>query len=317
MLTKLGESILRWSSARDPWTNVYGVARTLIATSLLLTLLFNDSETLFPPATGIAAGPLCMPGTASEFGFYCQFESMELARWISIGLLAVIASGWRPRLTGVLHWWLTASLVWNSVLADGGEQVGTVLTLLLIPVTITDPRKWHWRSLPPRDRPSDALLAQRLVALCALVCVRIQMAVLYFHAAAGKFEVDEWADGTVLYYWFMHPTFGLVDFLRELAWPLVTEPTVLAVTTWSVLVLEPLLAAGLLVDRKYWRYFLVAGVVFHTGIFVIHGIPSFVMVMFGGLILFFRPIDQLFRVPSLFRKAFAPRGDRPDARAEG
>ncbi|MEX1364804.1 MAG: sporulation-delaying protein SdpB family protein [Nannocystaceae bacterium] len=302
MLTRLGNSVLRWTSATNPWTNVYGLARTLMASSLLITLLLNDTQTLFHPAVGIGEGAICTPGTASEFGYYCYFDSLEVARWVAIVLLGVIASGWRPRLTGILHWWLTASLMWNAILADGGEQVATVLLLLLIPVTLTDPRKWHWQSLPPTDKPGDALLAQRLVAMGSLILVRIQMAVLYFHASAGKFKVDEWADGTVLYYWFTHPTYGLTDFRKELVWPLITNSTLLAMTTWSVLALEALLAAGLLIDRKYWRYFLAAGILFHLGICLIHGIPSFVMVMFGGLILFYRPVDQVFGLPAVLRR---------------
>lgn len=317
MLTQLGNFVLRWTSATNPWTNVYGLARTLMASSLLLTLLFNGPQTLFHPAIGLGEGAICTPGTASALGYYCMFDSLEVARWVAIVLLAVIASGWRPRLTGIVHWWLTASVMWNAVLADGGEQVGTVLLLLLIPVTLTDPRKWHWQSLPQADEPGDALLAQRLVAMCSLVLVRIQMAVLYFHASAGKFKVDEWADGTVLYYWFTHPTYGLTEFRKELLWPIITNSTVLALVTWSVLILEALLAAGLLVDRKYWRYFLVAGLLFHLGICLIHGIPSFVMVMFGGVILFYRPVDQVFRLPAFLRRRAesGARPERPEAAA--
>ena len=44
MLYKLDAKIFKWLNSRNRWTNVYGLARSLIALSTLLTLLINDAE---------------------------------------------------------------------------------------------------------------------------------------------------------------------------------------------------------------------------------------------------------------------------------
>lgn len=290
---QLGSRAMAWAARINPFTDVYGLARTLLAVSTMLTLLFNPTTTLFHPASGIPGGPICMEGTIASQGLFCLSSNLELLRWLAILGLGVVASGWRPRVTGPLHWWISASLSWGSLLADGGEQVAMILTLLLVPVTLLDDRRWHWERAKPSG-PDESVLAKRFLALVFLTLIRIQMAVIYFHAAAGKFAVPEWTDGTVLYYWFSHPTFGLAGIRQELLWPLMTSPTIVALTTWGVLVVEALLFAGLVADRRHWRVFLISGLTLHAGIAVLHGLLSFSLIMAGGLVLFYHPVDASF-----------------------
>src|SRR5690242_10304759 len=51
MLTFLGESAAA-ELGRSPWTNVYGLGRSLLAAGTLATLAASPSETLFRPAAG-------------------------------------------------------------------------------------------------------------------------------------------------------------------------------------------------------------------------------------------------------------------------
>ena len=53
-----------------------------------------------------------------------------------------------------------------------------------------------------------------------LALVRIQVAAVYFHAAVGKFSVPEWVDGSVLYYWLLHPTYGAPGWLTPMLEPI-------------------------------------------------------------------------------------------------
>jgi len=187
LLEGLGARGRSWARAVDPWTNVYGLARTLIAGSTAMTLAFNRTTTLFVPAAGGIRAPLC-DGVRGG-GLYCLVpeHDLGLARWIAVALLLVVASGYRPRFTGVLHWWLAFSLQANALTIDGGDNAAAVLSLLLIPVTLTDPRKWHWQKAPAvANTASDDAL--RLVALVTLVVVRVQVAGIYFHAAIGKLD---------------------------------------------------------------------------------------------------------------------------------
>jgi len=301
-LNTIGTFAIDWARRVDPWTNVYGVARTLIATAALVTLLLNPTSTLFHPAVGTPSGLHCGPDGPLGFGLFCMPLGLEALRWLAIAGLALVASGWRPRITGVLHWWIQASLFWNPVLADGGEQISMILSLLLVPVTLMDSRKWHWSRREAPANPTDGELARRLVALVALVAVRIQMAAVYFHASAGKLKVEEWVDGSVLYYWFIHDTFGSAGLRADLLWPIFTHPMLSALATWSVVIGEALLAAGLLVDRRYWKYFFWSGFAFHLGITVLHGLPAFAMAMWAGLLLMYRPVDQPLDLRRLWRR---------------
>jgi len=43
------------------------------------------------------------------------------------------------------------------------------------------------------------------------------MFVVYFHAATAKLAMEEWLNGTVLYYWLNDPVVGLSNWLRFLA----------------------------------------------------------------------------------------------------
>jgi len=301
MLSGVGSFAIDWAKRVDPWTNVYGLARTFIALAALLTLLFNPTTTMFHPAVGIPTGLKCGGEDPLGFGLFCMPLNLEVLRWLAIAGLALVASGWRPRITGVLHWWIQASLFWNAVLVDGGEQISMVLTLLLVPVTLLDSRKWHWSRREVPTLLSDGELARRLMALVALVGVRVQMAVVYFHASAGKLKVEEWVDGSVLYYWFGNDTFGAAGLRRDLLWPIITQPALAAMMTWGVLVGEALLAGGVLVNRRYWKYFLWTGLLFHFGIIVAHGLPAFAMAMWAGLTLMYRPVDRPYDFASWLR----------------
>jgi antimicrobial peptide system SdpB family protein len=299
MLTRLGERLRAWASARRPHTNVYGLARTLLALGTLGTLLFTDTYDLFRPAVGIPTYPNC-PGIARG-SLFCLAgrEKLEAAHWIAVAALLVVASGWRPRLTGVLHWYVAGSLFASGLMVDGGDQVTAVLTLLLVPVTLTDGRRWHWEAPAGPARGADGLLptaaaAAQLVALSSLLMIRVQMAGIYLQAAVSKTKVAEWRDGTAIYYWFTDPWFGLADPVKGWAMPLLATGVVVAAATWGAIMLEIFLFAGLIAERPYRRVLLRLGIAFHAAIALVHGLLSFVLGMWAGLVLYLRPVDEEF-----------------------
>jgi antimicrobial peptide system SdpB family protein len=306
MLIAIAEKIRARLPRTDPWTNVYGLARTLLALSLAITLGFNDLSDLFMPrGNGGVIGFECNLAL-SKAGLFCLAEeaNAQLARGFALLVLLVTASGWRPRITGPLHWYVAFSFQANANVVDGGDQLGAILALLLLPITLLDGRKWHW------DLPVGAHdERRRLVGWWFFMLVRIQVAIVYFHAAVGKFEVTEWTDGTALYYWLLHPTFGVSDWLRPAILPVLLHGTLVALLTWSVLALEFMLAAGLIAAPQWRRSLLFGGFLLHAGIIVVHGLVSFSMVMFAALILFLHPVD----VP-LAR--WLPRAQPPRARAQ-
>jgi antimicrobial peptide system SdpB family protein len=298
MLTHLGNWVRRWSSEIDPWTNVYGLARTMLALATAGTLAFNPTSFLFRPAGGVPTFPVCT-GIRHASAF-CLVPStcLEVVRWLAVAVLLVVASGWRPRVTGVLHWWIAFSLQAAAVVVDGGDQLTAVLTLLLVPVTLTDARESHWE--PAREAgATGAEEVKRIIAHMALALVRLQVAGVYFHAALGKAVAQEWADGTATYYWLTNHDFGAPGWLAPLLRPIVTSSLGAPLLTWGVVVLEFLLCAALVMDKKRRGPLLVAGFALHGGIMVVHGLVSFSTVMMAALILFLRPSERSFTLPSL------------------
>jgi len=288
---------------------VYGVGRTLLALGTALTLIFTRSSTLFRPAAGLPTAPFC--SEVSRLSIFCAMPPgrLELARWISVAILLLVASGWRPRVTGLLHWWISFSLQSSAIGVDGGDQATCILTLLLLPVTLTDPRAWHWkRSQSSIVTTADA--SKRIIALSALAITRLQVAGIYFHAAVGKFKVPEWVDGTGLYYFLTSPVYGASDWLMPLLRPLLMNGITVSLLTWSVLLTEILLAAGLVIRKERWPVLLTLGIVLHALIGVVLGLISFALAMIGALVLYLRPIEKPVRfswLKSVWRSSLAGR----------
>jgi len=283
----------------NPWSNVYGAARTLLALSTLSSLVFSRPDDLFRPL-GQELAAVEIGGGINRISLFSLLpgDRLLLAYAIAIGILLLVISGWRPRITGVLHWWVAFSYVISAVTIEGGDQIIANLTLLMLPLTLTDPRRSHWSAAPPLDdRLWGRILA--MVAVSALIVIRLQVAGIYFHAAIGKLRVAEWANGTALYYWLMHPKVGTAEWLHPLILPIATNAVGVVVLTWSVLVLEMLLFMALVMDRKYHAPLLVAGVLFHAGIIFAHGLASFFFAMAGALVLYLRPPSEPFSLAAL------------------
>lgn len=306
MLTRLGRWALVKTGQVVPWTNVYGLARSLLALGTLSTLAVNDAATLFPPLAGAEPPPFC-PGLRGAGAFCVSSLPLDVVRWLACAALVLIASGWRPRWTALAHWWIAWSLQANAVMIEGGDQITAIITLLLLPLALTDDRSWHWsRPGPPAPARASGKPLATLVALSALLMIRIQVAVIYFDSVVGKLAAPEWRDGTALYYWLTHPTFGAPHWLRELLLPLLVHPSV-ALLTWAVIAVEIALFMGLTIDRRYRGPILLAGIALHTGIILGHGLVSFGVEMFAALVLFLRPVDQVFAFRALTRNVESPR----------
>lgn len=279
--------------ATDVWTNSYGAARSLLAAGTLLTLLFNDLNNLFISIGGLAV-PTCKG--LSTYSLFCLFPSeyFWISKWIAIIILAIIVTGWRPRYTGVLHWWVSISFMLSAVTVDGGDQVTTVLTFLLIPVTITDDRKWHWSIDHSKERESALLMTdfKKIIAYTFYIIIRIQVAVIYFQSVIAKINSEQWMNGTALYYWFKHPWYGGSDLIMPLLEPFILSPVIVTFSTWGVILVELLLFCALFMPKIWWRTFLKIGIALHLGIALIHGLISFSIAMIAALILYLYPMSS-------------------------
>lgn len=298
MLSSLGRKIRQWTYG-NPWTNVYGVARTLLALQAAAVLGFNSADILFTPIVGAPDPPTCT--SAIQASLFCLAPEgfLDGARWIAILILLIVASGWRPRITGVLHWWVSFSFFSTTSLPTGGEAITAILTFLLIPLTLTDPRTWHWERVEESTWSSFSVY-RRFTGWGTYLLIRIQIAAIYFHSAAGKVTVEEWRNGTAIYYWLTDPAFGLPPWAESVLLPMLESGIVVTAVTWGTILLEFFLFAGLVMDKRGWPYLLWLGTSLHVGIAFLIGLPAFSTAMIGVLILYLRPLEQRFRL-GLFR----------------
>ncbi|MFI7661190.1 sporulation-delaying protein SdpB family protein [Micromonospora parva] len=296
-----GELLDRWPArlgrrcrpalAVAPWSSGFGLARTLLATGTCATLLVN------PPAVLLSMDSAEDCTGPAAAGIWCVLPAGQgqHAAWAAIAVLVVVASGWRPRWTALPHWYISWSVIANLSALDGGDHITATLSLLLLPIALTDPRRWHWQP-PPAD---TAIGAGRVVAYAALVLVWLQVAVVYLHACIAKLGVTEWADGTAMFYWLRTPGYEPPDLLRPLIEAVTGSAVGVTLFTWSVLVLEFALALARLMPAELRRLLLVAGLVFHVGIAVVLELVTFGLAMSGALLLYLLPVGHQVRLPAI------------------
>ena len=269
------------------WTNTLGLGRTILAIGSIITLLLNDPGMLVTPLGELVVRDVNLL-VAKLSIFYLLGNHLLFAKWISLFILALTASGWRPRFTAVFHWWVAYSIATSCMVVDGGDQIAGVLTLILIPLCLADSRKWHWTFVAGTD-VSNLQKHFNIVAAVSYFLIRLQIAYIYFHAGIGKMGVEEWMSGTAIYYWSQSPLFAMPAWLSPLLTPVFENPIAITIATWSIMAFEITLFLGLVMNEKWRPTLFKAGLVFHFAIILLYGLVSFFFTMAGCLVLFLGP----------------------------
>ena len=244
----------------SPWGLSYSILRALISLSLLLTLLANTPMELFKPTgyytyeTGTIENPL------HSINLFFIFDDLEISILIAKLVLVAVVIGIFPAITGILHWWVAFSFSQACFLPDGGDQIASVLTFLLLPMTLLDSRKNHWFA-------TGNFMASSLKYFTGNVfswVIRLQIAIIYFHAGAAKINVEEWANGTAMYYWMNSPVFGSPHWLSWFYDGIFESAYLLSLLTWSVIVFELSLASAIFLTNKKARKYLFCAAIFFS-----------------------------------------------------
>ncbi|MCU0633355.1 MAG: hypothetical protein MUE41_00670 [Gemmatimonadaceae bacterium] len=246
----------------------------LAALSLLVTLLTTSTVHLF----GAAAPPAPVASGLASLGLYAPDSPVPLAiaHVASIVVVGAVASGVRNPLLHLAHVYVAWSFVVGTSLLEGGDQIGANLLMLATPSLALD------ASWPRRWRASPAW--RRAAADAVRPIVRLQVAIVYFHAAVDKMYTPEWRNGTAMYYWVGHEQFGAASWLRPALDAVVTTPLGSAALTWGVIAIELAIAGALVAGRRYRARVLAAGLALHAGIALVHGLWTFGLVMTGALL---------------------------------
>ncbi|SEQ80052.1 antimicrobial peptide system protein, SdpB family [Lentzea xinjiangensis] len=259
--------------AFDPRTTAFGAARTLVALAELSVLVFTSDADLFPAVPNTPAGPRC--DGLRTLSLWCAGSSPTahtVFRAVTIAVLVLAASGYRPRWTCIPQWYATFSLAAAMHIPNGGENVARTVTLLLIPLCLGDDRIWHWR------RPATPLPAWwRGTTFVTHLVIRLQVAIVYGQAVWIKVVEPEWRNGTAMHHVIQDAYFGAVP---ELV-PLLGSGFLIPAFTWGTVVLETAIAICVFGNPRLRRAALAFAVVLHGGIIVVLGLASFGLVMIG------------------------------------
>lgn len=214
-----------------------------------------------------AASAYCLVGGTSH---------AEYARWILVAALLVAAVGYRPRWTAIPQLWAIYSIAVSITVPDGGESVGLIMSLLMLPILLTDNRTWQWS---PPSKPLHQ--SAHAIAYAAFWAVRLQLAYIYLDTAISKFGVADWANGTAEYYFLRDNMFGVAKPWDGLLLTLSKYPLVVVGMTWGALVVELLIAVCILGSDRWRRVGLALDILLHGSIILLMGLWSFALVMIG------------------------------------
>lgn len=267
----------------SPFTKVYGVGRSLLALGTLLTLLLNDNAVIFS-AEKLSPAYYHNVNVINLF-MLAGYNHLVTAKLIAMVILIAVISGIYPRVTGVLHWWVSFSVFHGLIILDGGDQVTQVLTFFLIFITLLDKRKNHWNA----EVAQPAL--NRYIGNVFLLIIRLQVAFIYLVAAVTKLHVHEWLNGSAMYYWLTDNSYA-PGYLMWLVRPIVSSHWGSCLLTWGSLALEFILAIGLLFNETTRRQLFKVAVLFHLLIFIFMGLGSFFFAMTGALVLYLYPLKR-------------------------
>lgn len=280
-------------------TNKLGLARSLLAFGTLSSLIFNNANFLF-----FSSGKKIVPNaTATElsytlFNLFGQ-DHIGWAKVTCILILIIIIAGIYPRYTCFLHWYVSWSFFNSTAIIDGGDQVTAILTLLLIPICITDKRSNHWKRAESDESQSIWSRYFNISNYSFYVLIRIQTCLLYFEAAIGKFKIEQWYDGTAVYYWLNQTWFGAPSYIKPIADILIKNVSGVVLLTWGTIAFELILFMALFMSMKRRQLMLLLGIVFHFSFLIFFGLFSFYFAMFGALILYLSNLNTNFNIKKL------------------
>ena len=283
---KILNSLEGYIDTYNPWKNTYALFRSLLGFSTLLVLLFNSTDILFSySANNVTCENVYIP---TAFCFAKEYSiNFEIIRYLMIFILTLVVIGWRPRFTGLFHWYICYSIQTLALTIDGGEQIATVLSFLILPVTLLDSRRNHWNI----KKNNNESFTKKTVLFYIMTIIKIQVFIIYLNAALERLKNKEWAEGTAIYYFFSDPVFGLPEYQLNLMNPLL-ESNFIVVITWLVTIFELFLAASIISNIRIKRIALVLGILFHIGIIFSIGIVSFGLIMISALIIYLHPVQQ-------------------------
>ncbi|WP_294275662.1 sporulation-delaying protein SdpB family protein [uncultured Chryseobacterium sp.] len=277
------KSLILFLERKSIFNERLAFVRSIFALGALLTLLFNnvpelaDFELLANKQDMIFVRNIPL----TNFSIF-SFLGLEVGKYASILILLSVFTGFIPQVTGLLQAWVHYSICNSFLIVEGGDQIASNLTILLVLICLFDNRLNQWRP----ERKSEGRKPVNVFFNVYYFLIILQVAIIYLHSGIGKLYNEEWRNGTCAYYWFTHNVFGAPVWIQKI-YNIFTLSKFAPLFTWSVIILELLLFACILATNRKLKYiFLIIGLIFHLSIIFTHGLVSFFCSMAAALILY-------------------------------
>jgi antimicrobial peptide system SdpB family protein len=270
-------------------TNTFGLARTILALSFLLTLMFNDFNNLSPEI--YFREIVLAKKDIFNFFSYFHYSNLFIPKLFSYIILILVISGYYPRYTAIPHAWVSYSLFHTFAIIEGGDQLCYMLCILLIPILIFDNRKSHWQG--------EVCFSNEKISFALNVflwLIKIQISFVYLQAFMDKCYIKEWYNGTAVYYWLNHNMFGLQGSIQNFTNSILSNKYICSTITWSVLLSELFVAYALVGGKEIKKVAFYIGLVLHALFFIFLGLPTFMLSMYSALILYLWETDKTFKL---------------------
>ncbi|MEU7163999.1 sporulation-delaying protein SdpB family protein [Streptomyces morookaense] len=308
----LADRLAARTARHDMRSRWFGAGRTVIAVAQLGFLLLTPMKALLVPVVGMGDYPHCNSvRAASALCLGSSGAAHEAQRWLLVVIVAVAASGYRPRWTVIPHAWATYSIAVSIAVPDGGESVAMIMCFLMIPIGLADDRTWHWQQPAREPAPS-----WRTITFVAFLAVRVQIAYLYLDSAISKFGVADWANGTAEYYFLRDNMFGVAKPWDGLFLALSKNALVVVALTWGALVIEIAIGICVLASDRWRKAGLAMDIVLHGSIILTMGLWSFAMVMIGSAVVCATPESRATPLPRRGAGNCATSHERPASFAQ-
>ncbi|EGQ3991741.1 TPA: hypothetical protein I1641_001639 [Staphylococcus pseudintermedius] len=273
--------------ALSPYTKTIAIVRTIIASSTLMTLIFNPTSILFKKVSGIENPPIC--DTYTKYTAFCilnnSHTNLTITKWFVVVALFFIILGYFPQILGILHFYIAYSIQNTMVTIDGGEQVTMVITFWLMLISLFDNRINHWH------KPNEHLSYNKAIGWALMIVLKVQIAYLYLNSAITKMKNREWLDGSAVYYYLNDNLYGIPIPIYNF-FTFVLETPLVSVVTWGTLIIQLLIFASILAQSKVKKIMFIIAITMHELFALFMGLVSFSLIMFAVLYFYFHTIRE-------------------------
>jgi antimicrobial peptide system SdpB family protein len=270
----------------------FAFGRTALALATASELVFTRPTALFT-VVGAAGGPVCSAQAAASL--FCLGKSsgfVDARVWVAVAGLLLVASGYRPRYTSILHLWIVYSVTTSVTLPDGGDSIALIVVLLITPMCLADGRQWQWTQ--PYQRMGRI---GRVVAYLSFWALRLEIAYVYADSAIAKMGVADWQNGSAFYYFVRDKMFGAAGPLTPLWMWLSDQSLTTLMITWGAMAIELAIALFTLLAARWRLAAFWLGLALHALIFLSMGLFSFSLVMVATAALIATPSNAVLRRP--------------------